>query len=191
MNTTRDQIIETTCDLLEAQGYHGTGLNQIVRESGTPKGSLYYYFPEGKEELSAEAIDRSGRMMEERIRAHLSGDGDAAPAVRALIETIASHVEASDFRCGGPLTTVALETATTNQRLNQACRQAYERIQHAFKEKLLSSGYSEEAAAQLALFINAAIEGGVILCRTQHSGEPLRRIAILMQETIRQHKDNH
>lgn len=56
MNTTRDQIIETTCELLEAYGYHATGLNQILTKSGTPKGSLYYYFPEGKEELTSETL---------------------------------------------------------------------------------------------------------------------------------------
>lgn len=187
MNPTRDQIIDTTCTLLEAQGYHGTGLNQILRESGAPKGSLYYYFPDGKEELSAEAIERSGRMVEERIRAQLSGDGEAASAVRAFIETIAHHVESSDFRCGGPLMTVAMETATTSERLNQACREAYARIQHAFEEKLLRSGYPAETATRLALLINAAIEGGVLLCRTQHSGDPLRQIAILVESTIRQH----
>jgi TetR/AcrR family transcriptional repressor of lmrAB and yxaGH operons len=188
MNPTRDQIIDTTCTLLEAQGYHGTGLNQILRESGAPKGSLYYYFPEGKEELSAEAIERSGRMVEDRIRAHLSGDEEAATAVRSFIETIAYHIESSGFRCGGPLMTVAMETATTSERINQACREAYERIQTAFEERLLRSGYSEEVAARLAVFINATIEGGVILCRTQHSGDPLRRIAALMEETIRQQK---
>jgi TetR/AcrR family transcriptional regulator, lmrAB and yxaGH operons repressor len=52
---TRDQIIQTTCTLLESQGYHATGLNQILKESGAPKGSLYYYFPQGKEELAEEA----------------------------------------------------------------------------------------------------------------------------------------
>ena len=41
MSSTRDQIIEKTCELLEAQGYHATGLNQILAESGAPKGSLY------------------------------------------------------------------------------------------------------------------------------------------------------
>jgi AcrR family transcriptional regulator len=33
-STARDQIVEATCDLLEAQGYHATGFNQIVAESG-------------------------------------------------------------------------------------------------------------------------------------------------------------
>lgn len=48
MSSTKEQFIETTCDLLESHGYYATGLNQIVAESGALKGSLYYHFPEGK-----------------------------------------------------------------------------------------------------------------------------------------------
>ena len=53
MSTTREQIIEKTCELIELQGFNATGVNQIIRESGTPKGSLYYHFPGGKEELGS------------------------------------------------------------------------------------------------------------------------------------------
>ncbi len=58
VSSTRDQIIEATAGLLETQGYRATGLNQIIEESGAPKGSLYYYFPGGKEEFSTEASAR-------------------------------------------------------------------------------------------------------------------------------------
>ena len=56
MTIAREQILKTTCDLMEKQGYHGTGLNEIVKESGSPKGSLYHYFPDGKEQIVAEAV---------------------------------------------------------------------------------------------------------------------------------------
>ncbi|MCU0502772.1 MAG: TetR/AcrR family transcriptional regulator, partial [Anaerolineae bacterium] len=72
MNTTRDQIIATTAALLERQGYYATGLSQIIHESGAPKGSLYYYFPAGKEELTAEAIERSSRLLASHTRAELA-----------------------------------------------------------------------------------------------------------------------
>ena len=44
----RARFIETMAQLLERQGYYGTGLNEIVQHSGAPKGSLYHYFPGGK-----------------------------------------------------------------------------------------------------------------------------------------------
>lgn len=177
MSSTRDQIIETACDLMESQGFHATGINQIVKESGAPKGSLYYYFPEGKDELAEEAIERAGRALAGRIAQGLAAGATAAEAVRLFVSNIAHHVEASGFQSGGPLMTVAMETATSNQRLNLACREAYSLLQGAFETKLVESGYGEENARRLATFITAAIEGGIILCRTYHSGDPLRLVA--------------
>jgi TetR/AcrR family transcriptional repressor of lmrAB and yxaGH operons len=175
-STARDQIVEATCDLLEAQGYHATGLNQIVAESGAPKGSLYHYFPDGKEELAAAAIDRTGRGLAGRVEAALALDDDPAAAVGFLAAAIADAVEQSGFRSGGPLTTVAMETATSSTRLNLACRAAFDQLQAAFADKLEVSGYTSQRAAEMATFITAAIEGGIILSRTYHSGDPLRRV---------------
>lgn len=177
MTATRDQIIGTTCNLLEAQGYHATGLNQILKESGAPKGSLYYYFPDGKEGLVSEAVERQGRLVAERIKAELTESSNAAEAIRSFIYNIAQNVEASGYRSGGPLTTVALETATSSERLNLTCREAYRLIQEAFAAKLVEHGFTPERADHMATFITAAIEGGIILSRTNHSGDPLRHVA--------------
>jgi len=171
----REQFIEATCDLLEAQGYHATGLNQIVAESGAPKGSLYHYFPDGKEELAAAAIERTGRDLAGRVEVGLASHDDPAEAVQFLAQRIADAVEQSGFRAGGPLTTVAMETATSSQRLNLACRAAYDQLQAAFAAKLEAGGHEPQRAAELATFITAAIEGGIMLSRTYHSGDPLRR----------------
>lgn len=177
MSSTRERIIETVCTLLEVQGYHATGLKQILSESGTPKGSLYYYFPQGKEELAEEAVMRSAGIVAERIRHGLARSEHVGPAVQGFVREIAEQIERSNFSSGGPLTTIALETVHSSQRLNSACRNAYRMIQEAFAEKVAARGYPEVRARQIATFIVSSIEGAILLSRTNHSGDPLRQVA--------------
>ena len=175
----RDQIIDTTCQLMETQGYHATGLNQILEESGAPKGSLYYYFPDGKEELAIEAIERSSRQIEMRIRQVMAAVDDPAGAVDTFLLTLAEYVQASEFRQGGPITAIALEAASTNDNLRATCRAAYDLWQKAFEDKLRPE-YGEVRAKRLAALIIAAIEGAIILCRCQRSIRPLQDTAAEM-----------
>jgi TetR/AcrR family transcriptional repressor of lmrAB and yxaGH operons len=177
MSKAREQILQTTCALLEKQGYHGTGLNEIVRESNAPKGSLYYYFPEGKEQITSEAVQQSSQVTSERIRLGLAESSDAAQAVHDFILKVAENVELSGFAAGSPLTAVAMETATKSERINLACREAYATLQNAFREKLLEGGYPQPKAEELSLFVVASIEGGIILSRTNRNVEPLRIVA--------------
>jgi TetR/AcrR family transcriptional regulator, lmrAB and yxaGH operons repressor len=174
---TRDQIIETTCDLIELQGYHATGLNQIIKESGSPKGSLYYHFPGGKEELAVEAIRRVGATVLARIQENLALIDDPADAIRTFIMNIAHHVELSGFRAGGPITTIALETASTSARLREACQHIYSGWQAAFDDKLRAGGFTADRARSISILIIASIEGSVILCRTEQSRVPMEKVA--------------
>ncbi len=52
----KDNIVVAAMSLFRRQGYASTGLNQILQESGAPKGSLYHYFPGGKEQLGLAAV---------------------------------------------------------------------------------------------------------------------------------------
>ncbi|GAB4545639.1 MAG: transcriptional regulator LmrA [Anaerolineae bacterium] len=173
----RDQIIATTCTLIELQGYHATGLNQIVRESGSPKGSLYYYFPGGKEELTEEALRSVGKAVHERIKVNLAANADAASAVQKFIALIADQVETSGFRAGGPITTVAMETASTSERLRAVCHEIYSGWIALFEAKFREAQISAGRAAALANLTIAAIEGGIILSRTAQNADALRHVA--------------
>lgn len=177
MGSTRDSIIEATRGLLELQGYYATGLNQIIERSGAPRGSLYHYFPEGKEELAAEAIRWAGLAILDRIRQSLAEVEDPAEAVRAFVLQLALHVNASSCRGGAPITAVALETSGSSDRLNRACRDAYHSWQGAVRDKLASGGYESERASRLATHVIATIEGAVVLARTDRDVEALERVA--------------
>lgn len=180
----RDQILDAACGLFESQGYHATGMSEIIRECGAPKGSLYYYFPEGKEQIAAESIRRVTTFTAERTRSGLMRSADPAEALRNLADTIAMHIEQSGFSAGSPLTTIALETATASPIINQACQDAYEQLRSAFDEKLVASGFPPEESRALSMVILAGMEGGILLSRTYHSGDPLRQAGAALAELI-------
>ena len=177
MSSKREQIIEVTGQLMGIQGLHATGLNEIFAESGAPKGSLYYYFPDGKDELAATAIKRTGKIVAERIRDNVSTTDAAGTAIQVFVRSIANAIGVSGYQAGGPLMAMAMETATTNDQLNLDCREDFGQILHAFADRLTELSYPSTRATELANFITAAIEGGIILSRVQHSGTPLRRVA--------------
>lgn len=64
----REKILAAATRLFQLQGYYGTGLNQIIKESGAPKGSLYYHFPDGKEQLAIEAVNEMSHYIRMKIK---------------------------------------------------------------------------------------------------------------------------
>lgn len=185
MSNKRDQIIKTTCQLIELQGYHATGLNQILAESGAPKGSLYYYFPEGKEELVVAAIERTSREIERNMQQMLTAVPDPIAAINQFILGLAEVVEASGFRAGGPITAVAVEAASTSESLRLACRDAYRRWQEVIAARLRAGGSGDERAESLSVLIIAALEGAIILSRSQQDARPLRLVAAEIDSFLR------
>src|SRR6476620_11380254 len=79
MASTREQMVSAMCDVMELHGYDGAGLNQVVEESGAPKGSLYHYFPDGKDGLAPAASKRAGRLVAGRIEQGIRVDERGKP----------------------------------------------------------------------------------------------------------------
>ena len=94
-SSSRDRLLDTAVDLLQRQGYHGTGLNELLERSGAPRGSLYHYFPGGKEQIGAEAIGRAGEQVAAAVEHLLRTEPSVADAVEALAGLLAAGLEAS------------------------------------------------------------------------------------------------
>ncbi|MCK6208039.1 TetR/AcrR family transcriptional regulator [Cytobacillus sp. T106] len=176
---TRESILCAASNLFKCQGYNGTGLNQIIEVSGAPKGSIYYHFPGGKEEIAVEAVKHVGNEIKTMIKKELASSEDAAAAFRYHAEKIASYfdVPLSHENSGLHIGLIASETALTSEPIRQACQETYKEWQSLYKEKLLLSGFSEERSKELALLVSSMIEGAVMLSNTYGNGKPLRNIA--------------
>ncbi|MCH8489138.1 MAG: TetR/AcrR family transcriptional regulator [Oceanicaulis sp.] len=173
----RDRLIATAARLFQEQGYAATGLNEILGQAGTPKGSLYHYFPDGKAGLAAAAIEAAAAGLETSLKEARARAGDAAGMVEAYGEMLAGWLEASQFRRGCPVATVALEVTPGDDAAAQAVREAFARWRAALSQAIHADGVALARAGALAGFTLAAIEGALILARAEASAEPVRAAA--------------
>lgn len=173
-----------TARLMSRRGYAAVGLNEIVAKSGAPKGSLYHHFPEGKEQLAAEAIAWSAGLFATTLEQEIERAASMAEAIGNVAERVAGWMERSGFKDGSPITIVAVETGAFVETLRLACSAGYEAWTDLIAQGLQNEGKGAREAADLALWAIASIEGAIILSRIQKSAEPLRRVGRLLQRSL-------
>ncbi|CAL9526445.1 putative HTH-type transcriptional regulator YxaF [Nocardiopsis dassonvillei] len=175
-------MVAAARDLIEAQGYFGTGVNRVLADSGAPRGSLYFHFPEGKDRLVADALEEGGREVDGLIAATEHGEPDAASLTRRLLGVLADRMEASSYDKGCPVATVALEVSGTperggNERLREVCARIYARWERALADRLVAEGRPRPEAEDAAGAVLAQIEGSLLLARVRHDRAPVDRAA--------------
>jgi TetR/AcrR family transcriptional repressor of lmrAB and yxaGH operons len=170
----RDRLLDSAVDLLQRQGYHGTGLNELLERSEAPRGSLYHYFPGGKEQIGAEAIARAGGQVAAAVLHLLRAKPSVADAVEALAGLLAAGLEASGFERGCPVATTALEVTTRSEPIRAAVQASFESWLAPLRERLEATGFDREQAARRADLIIAALEGALVLARARRDADVLR-----------------
>jgi AcrR family transcriptional regulator len=172
-STTKDRILDTTAELFRRYGYTGTGLKQIVAQANAPFGSLYHFFPGGKEHLGSEVIRRSGQMYLE-LFVEIAGQApDVVSGVRDFFDGAAETLRETDYADACPIATVALEVASSNEPLREATAEVFESWIAAGTEYLAGAGIARDRARELAIAMLAALEGAFVLSRGLRSTEPV------------------
>jgi AcrR family transcriptional regulator len=166
--------MDSTAELLRRQGYTGTGIKQILAAANAPFGSLYHFFPGGKEQLGAETIRSSGRLYGELFATIAVQAPDIPTAVREFFGGAAETLVETDYADACPIATVALEVASTNEPLREATADVFEGWIGGATQYFAAAGIAHERARELALSMLCLLEGAFIFCRAMRSTEPLR-----------------
>jgi TetR/AcrR family transcriptional repressor of lmrAB and yxaGH operons len=170
-------FVTATQELLRRRGYTASGLSDIVAGSGAPKGSLYFHFPGGKEELAIAALERSGGQLGEAMATVLDAGDDVDAAIGRLIGALAAGLTESDFADGCPIATVALEMAAESEPMRVTAQAVFDSWLAILAERMTRDGLDPALAEQRALLVLAAIEGGLILARVRRDVAPLLAVS--------------
>lgn len=176
----KGNLVRTAMRLFRRQGYASTGLQQIVDESGAPKGSLYHYFPSGKEALGESAVVLAGGLIREMLEDLAARHADPKAFLRAYCKTMAGWMEESGFQSGCPIATTLLETAPRSPGITAAGRRAVDGWIAVVGGVLARGGMDPREARGRAQLIVAAMEGALILARVRRSARPILDVAKLV-----------
>ncbi|SEK33856.1 TetR/AcrR family transcriptional regulator [Paenibacillus sp. OK003] len=170
----RELIVSTAARLFFSQGYHATGLNQIIKESNTPKGSLYHYFPHGKEELALVCIQSANDHIMQKFEETFAAHDNTADGIQRFIHDMAVETEAAGFTGFLPFSFwAAVETSCISQQLRIACQDVFAGWQQIITKHLILDGIGEKKAKEMGLLVISLMEGALIISLTNQDKQPL------------------
>ena len=175
----RERIVYETAQQLRRAGVTATGLRHVVAEAGAPRGSFQHYFPGGKDQLVAEALEWSGSWAAERVVRHLSGMRRPSPSrlFTAMVDDWAADLRARDFERGCPVAGAVVDCADTNPAVRQAASAALATWRRPITEAVVAMGRTRRRAETLSTLMLCALEGALVVARAQRDTAPLRLVA--------------
>jgi TetR/AcrR family transcriptional repressor of lmrAB and yxaGH operons len=181
----KGKTLAAAAALFRSQGYHGTALQDILAAAGSPRGSLYFHFPGGKEEIGSAALAQSGESVRKTIAQAAESAADAETFLTRLIRAMATELEKSNYQTGCPIATTALETSAQSEVLGAASRTAFQKWELEIKRGLFRFGLPAGDADLIATLVLSQLEGALLLARTYRSLEPLLRAELILKLLLR------
>ncbi|WP_395670143.1 TetR family transcriptional regulator C-terminal domain-containing protein [Rhodoferax sp.] len=185
MNPNRQKVLDATLQLLAQSGLSGAGLNDVIALSGASRGSLYHFFPGGKQQWVAEALQIYADSFAQGCETAIS----TAPTVSQRIANVflfaAKMMKTRNFQSGCPVGAVALDLDDDSEHLRSLCLDIMAQWQHQLAAHL--TPLPKAKALALAKMVIACFEGAFMLARLERSTAPLTLAAEQMTTLLEAH----
>lgn len=185
---TKEHIVSQAAKLFNRQGFHGSSITDIMRETGLRKGGIYNHFA-NKDELALQAFDYAVELMRERYLQAIAGKTSACEQLISLFSIYNEIVENPPLEGGCPLLNTAIDTDDTHPALKEKARTALDRWRGLLRSIIRSGIDTGEFRADadsesVIIFLTAAFEGGVMISKLYDNSEYMRVTARQMAQYI-------
>ena len=171
VGVTRERLVRAATSALMRGGVHGSGVGEICARAGVTKGVFTHHFPDGKEQLVVEIIDRTRT----DLTSIVNGCVAASPAakVRCLFATYADRLRRTGAERGCPVVAAVVDSSASSPRVRDAARAAF-----AEWSSELGCG---DAIGELVV---AALEGAILQARAHGDADVVERIGDTLADLL-------
>ncbi len=174
----RKKLLEAGVSIFIDQGYHGTGIQEVVDKAGIPKGSFYNYF-KSKEDFGSKTIVHFGEQFKEFLDS-IAEDSkkDAYSAINRFFDDLIDSFERKDCKEGCLVGNFAAEISdrskvsreTMSKCMNE-WRDILELVLHRAQEQ--GKVRDDIQANELADFLLNSLEGSILRMKIETNSKPI------------------
>lgn len=158
----RQRLIKCAAELFWKNGYSATGISQILRQTGLPKGSFYFYF-KSKDELAVAVTGYYQELLLEHFQSIAQGK-EWENFVEDVFDFLSARTTGRNF-AGCPYAVMGMETALNRPDIAAAFMDGLKKLASLFCDVLLYSGLSQNHAEILSERMLSVYQGEFLLGR--------------------------
>lgn len=176
----RENLLNQGVSMLMQQGYHGTGLKEILDAVNIPKGSFYNYFG-SKEEFGAKVIQHYIDPFITRLTIYLQqSETDALGAIQRYFDELVTELEKNDFQGGCLLGNLMGEIGDTSPLCQQSLQMAVARYRNLLQSGLITAQQqgtvrADKSARDMADLLINTWQGALLRAKIEKSSDPVRQ----------------
>src|SRR3954470_23980332 len=136
----RERMLDAAEHLFRVRGYRNVSMVDAAQHGSAPRGSIYFHFPGGKEQLGAEVAAKVSAGLVDIIDDAATRARTPAGLVERLCTTLADRLVASDYTEGCPLAPIAIEMVPQSETLHEASNRAFGDWRAALTARMIEKG---------------------------------------------------
>jgi TetR/AcrR family transcriptional repressor of lmrAB and yxaGH operons len=175
-------MIDGATELIRKNGYGATSFKDVWEHTGTPRGSVYFHFPAGKEELGLEVLTSAGTRLADLARDVGGRTRSPETFIRGMGKALADEVENSRYLDGSAIVAISVEASATSPPLRSASAAAFGVWATAITIELERKGVPAADAAALGGVVVSGLEGARVVAKAVQEGAPLMRMGEALAE---------
>ena len=175
---TKNILIETGAQIIHHKGYNHTGIQEVLKAAGVPKGSFYFHF-KNKEDFGLQVIEYFDGIYFSMLSTIINNN-DITPLkkIEEITNYYISFFKEIDFKCGCPVGNLSQEMGDLNSAFSEKLTNSVEKMakiyQNILDEAKLINEINEEINTQeLSEFIVSSWHGALIKMKINKNAKPL------------------
>ena len=184
----RQRLIECAAELFWKNGYSATGISEILKQTGLPKGSFYFYF-KSKDDLAAAVTEYYQKILLEQFQSSSQGN-DWESFIEEIFDYLFGRATEQTF-AGCPYAVMGMETALSKPAVASVFMEGLKKFEQIFQEVLLYSGLSPDHAKILSQRMLSIYQGYLLLGRISNNTFFLKNARKNMLEMYREYRSYH